>query len=147
MLTFTQTDKTLIISGRTFYAKDKIKALGGKWSGGTWSLPVSMDTEENRAALIATAYETYNTEKLIEKNRRLAEEAARKYAQTPEGRAAAAARTKANIKKLIAENKKPYWICCEECEIIDEARRYTSCDVHAEDGNTFRVNGMIRTGD
>jgi hypothetical protein len=148
MLTFTQRSDTVIISGRTFYAKDKIKALGGKWSGsGTWSLPISMNTEENRAMLIATAEETYKVEKLIEKSRRRAEEAMRKYALTPEGRIAIAAQMKARIQKMIADDTKPHWICCEHCEIIDEIRRHTSCNVHAEDGNTFRVNGMLRTGD
>ena len=55
--------------------------------------------------------------------------------------------------KLIADEKKkdeqirPYWRCCESAKIIDGKRGFTSCEIHAIDGNSFRVRGAIYTGD
>ena len=58
------------------------------------------------------------------------------------------------VKRAIQEKAKTgayWWICCEECRVIDWHKKHTSCSKCAEwDGycwNSFRVNGSIFTGD
>lgn len=47
MLVFTKNASNLVISGKTFYAKEAIKAVGGRWDSSTssWSLPAHLDSE------------------------------------------------------------------------------------------------------
>jgi len=46
-----------------------------------------------------------------------------------------------------SKRNRPYWICCDECVVIDAKRMHTACTKHAIDGNSFRVRGAIYTGD
>lgn len=130
----------LIVSGKTFNVKDKIKEIGGSWNPrlSQWSIPVTADTPEMREGLEEDVKKVKNKEA----NDR---EAARLYAKSPEGKAAAATDEKLRVKAAVAAGST--WICCENCEVIDWTRKHTSCNTCGCDGNTFFVNGKLRTGD
>lgn len=153
MLTFNKTEATLIISGKTFYAKEAIKAVGGKWDPSTcsWMLPVHIDSDMLRKDLVEKAAATEKAEKKKEKE---AKAAARAYAISPEGIAEAKAAAKERILWALEQKKKDgsyHWICCEECNVIDWTRQHTSCRACADwDGqswNSFCVRGRRYTGD
>jgi xanthine dehydrogenase molybdopterin-binding subunit B len=76
------------------------------------------------------------------------------YAASPEGIAEAKEKQRNLILACLEEKKKTgayHWICCEKCEVIDWARKHTSCRACADwDGqswNSFCVNGRRYTGD
>ena len=141
-LYFSSTDDGVLISGKTFNIKDRLKEVGGRWNPKTSLWSVAADTPELRQELEALA-----TQK--EKEEAAAKKAARLYAASSEGKAAAAAAEKELILKIVAEKKagKYHWICCENCEVIDWDRHHSSCSSCGHDGNTFFVDGKLRTGD
>lgn len=138
-LSFTIVDAGVLVSGKTFNVKDRLKEIG-RWNpqASSWSIPAAKDTPELRDELEALA-----TQKKAEET--AANKAARLYAASPEGKAAAAAEEKRRIKAAVAAGST--WICCEECEVVDWVRQHTNCRACAVDGNTFRVRGNIYTGD
>lgn len=153
MLIFSKTQASLVISGKTFYAKEAIKAVGGKWDPSiySWTLPVHIDSEMLRKDLLEKAGATEKAEK---KEKKDAKAVARAYAISPEGIAEAKAAAKARILWALEQKKKDgsyHWICCEKCEVLDWARQHTSCQACAEWGgqswNTFCVRGRRYTGD
>lgn len=153
MLTFTTTKTHLNIGGKTFYAKEEIKALGGKWDpiSSSWTLPIDRDTEDFRKQLQEMAT---SAEKAVKKKEREERKAEKEYAASPEGMAATAAAKKDTINRCFEEKQKTgayWWLCCAECEVVDWKRKHTNCMKCAEwDGycwNSFRVNGSIFTGD
>ena len=153
MLDFTKNASNLVISGKTFYAKEAIKAEGGRWDSSTssWTLPVHLDSEMLRKDLTEKAVTAEKETKKKEKDAKAQERA---YARTPEGIAAAKEAQRLRVLDCLEQKKKTgayYWICCEKCEVIDWQRMFTSCDACAVDcglyKNTFRVRGSIFTGD
>lgn len=153
MLSFSKTQANLVISGKTFYAKEAIKALGGKWDPSTssWMLPVHIDSEMLRKDLQGKADTMEKTEKANTRERKKAERA---YAMSAEGIADAKEKQRQVILSCLEQKKKTgayHWICCEKCEVIDWGRQHTSCMACAEwsgqSWNTFRVRGSIFTGD
>lgn len=153
MLTFIRSQTSLIIGGKTFYAKESIKALGGKWDSYSfsWTLPIEIDTENLRRELEEASK---SAEKAIKKKERDQRKAEKEYAASPEGMAAAVAAKKATVRRCFEEKQKTgayWWLCCAECEVVDWKRKHTDCMKCAEwDGycwNSFRVNGSIFTGD
>lgn len=155
MAVLTRENELLVISGKTFDIKDTIKEIGGRWDAArrVWTLPVAMDTEETRAKLgIAT---TAAEDRLKAERKAEREEKKRKvaYRLTPEGQAEARAEARAVVKRCLDEKAKTgkfYWICCEECEVIDWQRQHTSCRACAHwDGqswSSFFVRGSLYTG-
>lgn len=153
MLSFSKTQANLVISGKTFFAKEAIKALGGKWDPSTssWMLPVHIDSEMLRKDLTEKAI---LLEKEAKNKGREEAKAARCFARSPEGIAAAKEAERLRILACLEQKKKTgayHWICCEKCTVIDWGRQHTSCMACAEWGgqswNTFRVRGSIFTGD
>ena len=131
-----------MVSGKTFPIKEHLKALGGIWKAPYWVLPLNADTPTNRSTLIKTLKDTLKAEKVIHELR-IAE---REYRNSVEGAAAA----EKQYNTFLAEyRKKPesYWICCDQCRVVDWTRQHTVCEACAVDGNSFRVRGSIRTGD
>ena len=139
-LSFTVVDTGVLVGGKTFNVKDRLKEVGGRWNPqlSQWSIPVTADSPVLRDEL-----ETLATQKKAEEA--AANKAARLYAASPEGKAAAAAAEKRRIKTAVAAGSS--WICCNDCQVIDWVRQHTSCQACAVDGNSFRVRGNIRTGD
>ena len=82
----------MIISGKTFEAKEWIKAAGGTWDPimKVWRLAVEKATEEVCAK---------------------------------------------------------FGTCCVECKVYSWGKKIISCQKHARDGVSFRVNGRYYTGD
>jgi hypothetical protein len=153
MLTFNTTDDYLLIGGKTFYIKDALRTLGAKWRKDTssWALCIFFDSEELRNAMLKDAESACKAER---KKRRDELKAARDYWASPEGQTRAAEEERERVKRAIQEKAKTgayWWICCEECRVIDWHKKHTSCSKCAEwDGycwNSFRVNGSIFTGD
>jgi len=130
----------VIVSGNTYDVRNDLKKIGGVWNPKTslWSIPTTADTPELRQELEALVTQKKKEEAASKK-------AARLYAKSPEGKAAAAAEEKLRIKAAVAAGST--WICCENCEVIDWDRHHTSCATCGHDGNTFFVDGRLRTGD
>jgi len=153
MLAFKKTTSNLIIGGATFYAKETIKAIGGRWDPSTssWLLPVHLDSEHLRKELMDKALAAEKADKKKKKEERAAELT---YARSPEGIAAAKEAQRLHILACLEEKKRTgdyHWICCEKCEVIDWGRQHTSCMACAvwngQSWNSFRVRGSIFTGD
>jgi len=152
MLSFSQTENKLIVSGKTFYVRDIIRALGGKWNSANsaWCLPIFLDGEEFRQNLQNDADSAYKAIKQKEREERKAQRA---YEKSPEGKAAAAEAEKKRIQWCYEQKQKTgafNWICCADCRVVDWDRKHTVCMRCAEwDGqtwNSFRVRGGIYTG-
>lgn len=153
MLTFTTTEDYLLIGGKTFYIKESLRTLGAKWrkDSSSWALCIFFDSEELRNAMLK---DVESAQKLERKKKRDEAKVARAYWASPEGQAQAAEDERQRVKYALDEKKKTgayWWICCEECRVIDWHKKHTSCRACAEwDGycwNSFRVNGAIFTGD
>ena len=134
-----------IIGYDTYALKDIIKKAGGKWNPETktWSIPPTAAIEPFYAELKAISDGRRAQRKI---DAAAAQERIR-LANTPEAK-------KQRVLDALAIKAKTgqyYWICCEECEVIDWQRAHTSCKACAVDcglyKNTFRVRGNIFTGD
>ena len=147
----------LILTGKTFDAKEAIKSLGGRWNPArrVWTLPLEADTDEVRVHLGAwTISEEEDAEDAMKAAAAAAVAAVEEVMATQRAKAAAKHERKAKAEKervrLCAESGNYNWICCENCEVVDWAKRHTSCRVHAHwDGQswcTFRINGSLYTG-
>ena len=128
----------------TFHIKAELKMLGAKWIQGAWTFRGFQEIPMVKR-LMGPCEAAYVRAMNAKEAERLAEKAQRAWLKTPEGRAATAAAEKKRVAALFATGCS--WICCAECTIIDERRRHTACDIHAVDGNSFRVNGNLYTGD
>jgi hypothetical protein len=148
MLVFSKTDKNIVISGKTFYAKEAIKALGGTWDHATSSWTISSNiNSETLKDLEEVAKEGVKKEKNDKKM-------AAAFAKSPEGIAKLEEEERLKILACLEQKKKDgsfHWICCEKVKVIDWGRQHTSCQACAEwsgqSWNTFRVRGSIFTGD
>jgi hypothetical protein len=138
-LSFTVVDSGVLVSGKTFNIKDRLKQVG-RWNPqlSSWSVPAAADSPALREELEALASQKKAEEAAAAK-------AARLYASSPEGKAATAADEKRRIKAAVAAGSS--WICCNDCVVLDWTRKHTSCQACGHDGNTFFVNGILRTGD
>jgi hypothetical protein len=152
MLVFTQSAEKLVVSGKTFYAKEPIKSHGGIWDSlsSSWSIPLEKDSPEFRRALQLEANAIEKAQKAKERAERKAQ---REYEASPEGIEAAVETERKRVRWCFEQDKTGayWWICCAECNVIDWYKKHTSCMKCAEwDGycwNSFRVNGSIFTGD
>jgi hypothetical protein len=123
-LIFTPSPTALIVTGKTFHAKEHLKKLGGKWTNGSWSLPPEADTPQNRTELQAIVTEATTAEKLINA-------AKRAHAKSPAG-----------IAEELQYAIKQGWACCAQAQIVDAARQHCSCLTHG-----FHKRGILYTGD
>ena len=105
IIDFTRIDEKVFIGGKTFLIKDRLKEIC-HWNPSLrlWHLPAWNDFPERRQELEALATHKVTEEKATKK-------AARLYAKSPEGKAAAAAEEKLRIKAAVAAGST--WICCE----------------------------------
>ena len=167
----TREETQLVVSGKTFEAKETIKSLGGKWDAARrcWTLPLHLDTEETRVRLgVLTKHQEEVAQAAVASWRHqvaeaavaawredmlAAEKAARAAAVKKEEkrRAAAAAKNLELVKWCLADTSGKYsWVCCEQCEIVDFHKGHTSCRAHAHwDGQSwcsFRIFGSLYTG-
>ena len=138
------------ISGpETFALREQIKSVGGKWvaTTKTWVILAGSDVEPLWGHLRELS------------NGRVAAVTARATAsKKPRKPRSSSVKTAEAKKKLVLEaldikanTGRYYWVCCEECEVIDWELGHTSCKVHAIDyglwKQTFRIMGVIYTGD
>jgi hypothetical protein len=143
-LHFQPTDKSLIVSGKTFVVKDIIKVHGGIWDAQkqNWLIPIEKDGPEFRANLLDAL-------SVAMKAKKEAKAAERPYIRPPETVGIAQANERATIKRLVSQGS--VWLCCENCTVISWQRQLVTCDSCARDEgpykNTFRVRGMTYTGD
>jgi hypothetical protein len=128
----------------TYHIKDQLKMLGAKWHQGAWTFRGFQEIPMVQR-LMGPCEAAYIRAMNAKEAEYQAEKARRAWLKTPEGRAATEVAKKEYVLSLFTAGCS--WICCAECTIIDEKRRHTACDAHAEDGNSFRVNGRLRTGD
>jgi hypothetical protein len=155
MLVFNKTDKNIEITGKTFYAKEAIKAAGGKWDAATqrWTISTNVNSETLKE-LEDAAKKGVEKEKEEKKKQRELEKEAAAYARTPEGIAKRQEEERLKILACLEQKKKDgsfHWICCEECVVVDWGRQHTSCKACADwngyYSNSFCVRGRRYTGD
>ena len=140
-LTFTQQADTVVV-GSSFDYKEILRSAGARWNPTIRAWVFHRSTVAAVTELIGPAVNDLAAFLAAEK---AAAKAHKKWLQTPEGRAHIAATEKVRV--ALAFSQGVYWICCKECTVIDWDRHHTSCEGCAEDGNSFRVNGRLRTGD
>lgn len=156
----------LVVSGKTFPVREKIRGLGGRWDPvrHVWTLPLELDDEQTRihlgaltkaeeeraaAAAAAAAERMADTRAAFEA---LQAERVAKWAKKEEKRRAKAAVDNLEaVKRCLADTSGKYsWVCCEQCEIVDFKKGHTSCMAHAHwDGQSwcsFRIFGALYTG-
>lgn len=152
MLIFTQSAEKLVVSGKTFYAKDPIKSHGGIWDpqSSSWSIPLEKDSPEFRRTLQLEANALEKAQKAKERAERKAQ---REYEASPEGIQAAAEAERERVRKCFEQRKTGayWWICCADCKVLNWHLKHTTCMKCAEwDGycwNSYRINGSIFVGD
>jgi hypothetical protein len=140
-LLFTTTATQLIVTGKTFPIKEALKSIGGIWNSPRWILPLNADSPLTRANLV----ESCRRGILAEKEAVAAAQKARlAYLASPEA-------VKDALKAKEAGDHSFYWICCDQCKVLDWERQYTSCQACGQDYGThtesFFVRGRLRTGD
>jgi len=149
-LTFANSEKGIMVTGKTFGVKEILKAHGGSWdpAAAAWIFRGQSDMEAVRSLVVAevevTAAATKATAAAARKATREANKVQRDWLKTPEGRAASAAAEKARV--TAARNAGARWICCDNSTVIDWARKTTSCSACYPDGH-IRVRGCCYTGD
>lgn len=148
MLVFSKTEQNIMISGKTFYAKEAIKSAGGKWDSDKrcWTISSNVSSEILKE-LEDAAKEGVKKEKEEKK-------AAAVFAKSPEGIAKRQEEERLKILACLEQKKTTgayHWICCEKCVVVDWGRQHTSCmacaDWSGQSWNTFCVNGRRYTGD
>lgn len=145
-ITFENKNDLVNVYGKTFYVKEDLKKVGARWNVNTWTINPDVATSEFLAQLNALAYEGIKAERDAEKKKKEEAAALAAFHKTPEGKAKRWAEIQ-ELKKTPAGAAAYYFICCEHCEVINWARKHTSCNACGHDGNTFFVRGMLRTGD
>jgi hypothetical protein len=140
-LLFTVTTKNLVVTGKTFPIKEQLKALGGIWRSPAWHLPLNADSPLTRAMLVESCRLAIKAEKetaAAAQKERLA------YLFSPKA-------VKEALKAKEAGDQRFYWICCDQCKVLDWERQYTSCLACGQDywthTESFFVRGRLRTGD
>ena len=148
MLVFSKTEQNIVISGKTFYAKEAIKSAGGKWDSDKrcWTISSNVSSEILKE-LEDAAKEGVKKEKEEKK-------AAAVFAKSPEGIAKRQEEERLKILACLEQKKTTgayHWICCEKCVVVDWGRQHTSCmacaDWSGQSWNTFCVRGRRYTGD
>jgi len=139
----------IVLTGKTFDVKEKIKSLGGKWDPDrrVWTLPLAMDTDELRTQLGAL---TQAEEARLVATVEVVEPRAVSGGQARMKRSKAAKNLEL-VKWCLADTTGKYsWVCCDQCEIVDLKKGHSSCRAHAHwDGQSwccFRVFGSLYTG-
>ena len=134
------------MKGKTYDVKEQLKAKGGRWNAHAngWMFDGSTEVEELRSCLEQDVEQAMLEKKRARKVELAERKMHREWLRTPEGMAYTAAEERKRVAAAVAAGSP--WICCAECEVIDWHRQTSSCQVHAVDGNTFRVRGNIYTG-
>lgn len=151
----TREETQIVLTGKTFEVKEKIKSLGGKWNPErrVWTLPLAMDTDELRTQLGALTQA--QEERIVAAASALevaeAERRATSGGQARLKRSKAAAKNRELVEWCLADTTGKYsWVCCHQCEIVDLKKGHSSCRAHAHwDGQSwcsFRIFGSLYTG-
>jgi hypothetical protein len=140
-----------------------LKRYGGIWNTEKkiWVFPSAANQEHLRTSILddieddnilerAAALKREEQAKEERKKARAATKALKLWKESPEGKAALALEEREKVRQAKAAGT--HWICCEECEVIDWKRQFTSCKIHCVDHgggwiDSFRVRGCIYTGD
>jgi hypothetical protein len=140
-LLFTTTAKNLMVTGKTFPIKEKLKELGGIWKSPAWHLPLNADSPLTRAILVESCRRAIIDEK---KAVAAAQKSRLAYLFSPEA-------VKDALKAKKAGDHSLHWICCDHCVVLDWESQHTSCEACGHDNGmwkeTFFVRGRLRTGD
>jgi len=142
-LKFSSAEGGIVVTGKTFEVKEILKAHGASWqaSASGWFFSGRTDVEALRAEVEAEV----EAIAAAHKAELAAARAHRKWLlRTPEGQAHAAAEVKARV--VAARVAGAYWICCDNCRVINWSRKTTACDACYPDGH-IRICGCCYTGD
>jgi hypothetical protein len=140
VLQYTVKAAAIYVSGNTFPHKELLKNLGGSWNPEekAWKF------RENSIDVVRQSVEDAiqdNMARLAAEQKQARKEAKEKkiWEASPEGK-------KARVLAALKDRSNSYWICCENCEVIDWTRKTTYCQAHAVGDNAFRVRGCIFDG-
>ena len=139
-ITFEKKPIGVAVSGKSFYVKDELKALGGKWNPTMKAWIVATLTKGDQVALETAAVNAIREEKHTRNAERAAERAASKAGPKPLPQAGPKPLPQAGLKPL--PNPLPWWICCDKVTFVDWEEQHVSCREHG-----FRVRGAFFTGD
>jgi hypothetical protein len=143
-LYFNTTETQFIITGKTFPIKDYIKALGGLYNQGRWVLPLNADSPLTRANLVEQCRLGLLAEKEAAKAAKDAQIKRHIYLHSPEF-------VKDALAAKAAGSPQYFWICCDQCRVLDAANQTVWCNACGADygGHTegYFVRGRLRTGD
>ena len=145
-ITFEEKGDSVNVYGKTFYVKEELKKVGARWNVNTWTIKAEVATEEFLAGLNAMAHACITAEKAVEKKKRDDEKALQAFYKTPAGKEQWWAEIQEAKKTTVGASLYSF-ICCKDCEVINWARKHTSCNSCGHDGNTFFVRGILYTGD
>jgi len=150
---FKREEIQLIVVGKTFPVKEKIRELGGRWDPvrGVWTLPLDLDTDEARIHVGALTKAEEERAAAAAAGAMKEERQAKVAKKEEKRRANAAVKNLELVKWCLADTSGKYsWVCCEQCEIVDFKKGHTSCRAHAHwDGQSwcsFRIFGSLYTG-
>jgi hypothetical protein len=134
MITITENNGSLEVTGKTYDVKEQLKNLGARWDSKVkcWLLPSSILERISKDEIIAGLKGA-----LKEKAAEAAEE--RRIQKSNRVRTAFAARQ--------AGDYRYHWICCEKAEVIDWGRKVTCCRDCGSDGYSVRICGRLYIGD
>jgi hypothetical protein len=145
-LVLTPQGDNVVVGGSSFDFKEIIRCAGARWNPVIRAWVFHKSTVADITELISPAVNDLAAFLAAEKiKQKAAAKAHKKWLQTPEGQAHTVAAEKARVALAVSQGSS--WICCKECTVVDWVRQHTFCKACAEDGNSFRVRGMIRTGD
>jgi len=129
LLNFTINGESVSVSGKTFHVRKELRTLGGTWDPkrSVWTIPLSTYSDTLKAELTSIVTEGMDKEKALKE-----------------------ATTKKQVLAALAEKAvsgKYYWICCENCTVVNWSRGITKCRTHDTDRYSVRVYGRLYTGD
>ena len=139
-LHFTPQGQTVKVSGKTFHVRNELKSVGGVWDPKTtsWLIPFAADSPVLRDELNAMVSKILAEQK--------AETAKLKaFAASPEGIAAAKEEEKRRVIDAFKDRARYFWICCEDCRVLNWSSKHVSCKTHYPDSTG--LCGKVYTGD
>ena len=138
-LVYTLKEGSVYVSGKTYDCKETLKLLGGKWRPEEKAWLFAERSLDDVKESIEETYGHY-LEAIKKLQAQVDIEAKKKklWEASPQGKK----------ERVLEALKKPtFWICCEECNVLDWKKMWTECVHHPnEDGTIFRVKGQQYCG-
>jgi len=129
----------IYVSGNTFPYKELLKNLGGRWNPEekAWKFEESLDVV--RQSVEDAIQDQADKVRAAQAKARKEAKEKKAWDASPEGK-------KARVLEALKDKKNYFWVCCEQCEVIDWKEQFSYCKAHAVGENAFRLRGHIYDG-